>query len=203
MYIYMHFFKNNYKRQTILLVSQGLKLTLCATEATLVVIFGKKEKRKKGRSKKKKESKKRRRKRKAKKEEKAWVKKNNNNNERWYKVPWWVKGNPFKIRRILLGWEPRRKLGIIPKEEENFKQRSFLPSYERYPNHWGFPLRSSPSGYLSLDHKPPCTSRGPHNMTFGPRSTLQEHISKRHEESMNVASHLWEWPTRKSVQKPS
>ena len=71
MYIYMHFFKNNYKRQTILLVSQGLKLTLCATEATLVVIFGKKEKRKKGRSKKKKESKKRRRKRKAKKEEKA------------------------------------------------------------------------------------------------------------------------------------
>ena len=71
MYIYRHFFKNNYKRQTILLVSQGLKLTLCATEATLVVIFGKKEKRKKGRSKKKKESKKRRRKRKAKKEEKA------------------------------------------------------------------------------------------------------------------------------------
>ena len=53
MYIYRHFFKNNYKRQTILLVSQGLKLTLCATEATLVVIFGKKEKRKKVRSKKK------------------------------------------------------------------------------------------------------------------------------------------------------
>ena len=70
-FMYSYLFKNNYKRQTILLVSQGLKLTLCATEATLVVIFGKKEKRKKGRSKKKKESKKRRRKRKAKKEEKA------------------------------------------------------------------------------------------------------------------------------------
>ena len=52
-FMYSYLFKNNYKRQTILLVSQGLKLTLCATEATLVVIFGKKEKRKKGRSKKK------------------------------------------------------------------------------------------------------------------------------------------------------
>ena len=51
-------------------------------------------------------------------------------------------------------------------------------SVYKHPIHWRFPPRSSPSGYISLAHKPPCTSKGPHNMNFEPRITLQEHISK-------------------------
>ena len=110
-------------------------------------------------------------------------------NERRYKVPPWVenwKVTHVKIWEIPVGWEFRQKLGIIPKEEEDFQQRSLLPSYERHPNHWGFPSRLSPPGYLSLAHKLPCTSEGQHNMNFRPRNTLQEHTSKWHEESMNV-----------------
>ena len=41
---------------------------------------------------------------------------------------WKRKGNPCKIRGIPLGWEPRQKLGIIPREEEDFlKKACFLP----------------------------------------------------------------------------
>ena len=40
-------------------------------------------------------------------------------------------------------------------------------------------------------------------MTFRPKITLQEHISKRYEEGMNMTSHQWEWTSQKSVQKPS
>ena len=102
-------------------------------------------------------------------------------NERRYKVPRWVenrKATHAKNRGILLGWEPRQKLGIIPKGEKGFLQRSLLPSYERHPNHWGSLPRSSLPGYLSLAHKLSCTSEGPHNMSFEPRNTLQEHTSK-------------------------
>ena len=53
----------------------------------------------------------------------------------------------------------------------------------------GSPLRSSPSGYLSLAHKLSCTSEGPHNTSFKLRNTLQEHTSKMREESTSVASH--------------
>jgi len=35
----------------------------------------------------------------------------------------------------------------ISKEEEDFLPRSLLSSYERHPNHWGFPPWSSPPGY--------------------------------------------------------
>ena len=106
---------------------------------------------------------------------------------------WKPKGNPCKIKGILLGWEPRQKLGIIPEEEEDFLQRSLLPSTERHPNHWEFPPISSPPYYLSLAHKPPCTSKGPHNMTVGPRNTLQGHISKRQEGSTIVVSIGLKW----------
>ena len=74
---------------------------------------------------------------------------------------WKLKGNLCKIRGIPLGWEPRQKLGIIPKEEEDFPWRSLLPSYERHPNYCGFLPRSSPPGYLFLAHRPPCTSKDP------------------------------------------
>ena len=40
-------------------------------------------------------------------------------------------------------------------------------------------------------------------MIFGLRSTFQDHISKRHEESMNVTIHPQEGPSQKSVQQPS
>ena len=129
-------------------------------------------------------------------------------NDKWKTIltasmGWKSKGNTCKIRWIPLGWELRQKLGIIPEEEEDFLQRSLHPSYERHPNHWESPPRSSPPGYLSLANKPPCTSEGPHNMTSEPRNTLQEHISKRYEESMNVIFHPWEGSNRKSTQKPT
>ena len=59
-------------------------------------------------------------------------------NERRYKVSQWVenrKATHAKIRGILLGWEPRQKLGIIFEGEKDFLQRSLLPSYERHLNH--------------------------------------------------------------------
>ena len=103
---------------------------------------------------------------------------------------WKLKGNPCKIRGIPLGWESRKKLGIIPEEEEDFLQRNSLPSFERHPNHWGFPPKSSPLDYLSLAHKPPYTSESLHNMTIEQRNTLQGHISKRPEGPKVVQS----WP---------
>ena len=62
-------------------------------------------------------------------------------NERRYKVPQWVenwKVTHAKIWEIPLGWEFRQKLGIIPKEEEDFQQRSLLPSYEGIQTIEGF-----------------------------------------------------------------
>ena len=50
-------------------------------------------------------------------------------------MAWKSRGNPCKIRGIPLGWEPRQKSEIIPEEEEDFPQRSLLPSYERHSNH--------------------------------------------------------------------
>ena len=84
---------------------------------------------------------------------------------------WKPKGNSCKIREISLVWEPRQKLGIIPKGEKDSPQRSLLPSFERHPNHWEFLPRSSPLDCPSLAHKPPYTSEGPHNMTVEPRNT--------------------------------
>ena len=56
-----------------------------------------------------------------------------NNNERQNKVPRWVENQ--KAIHTKLEEELRQKLGIIPEEEEDFLQRSLLPSYERHPNH--------------------------------------------------------------------
>ena len=92
-------------------------------------------------------------------------------------MPRWVENRNAthaKIREVLLSWEPRQKLRIIPDGEKDFSQRSLLPSYERHLNHWGSSPRSSPLGYHSLAYKLPCTSEGPHNMSFEPGNNLQD-----------------------------
>ena len=48
-------------------------------------------------------------------------------------MPQWIENR--KAIHTKLEEEPRQKLGIIPEEEEDFLQRSLLPSYERHPNH--------------------------------------------------------------------
>ena len=116
---------------------------------------------------------------------------------------WKPKGNPCKIKGIPRGWEPRKKLRIILEGEKDVPQKGLLPSYERNPNHWGSPLRSNPPNYLSLAHKLSCTSEGPHNTSFEPRNTLQEHTSQKHDESTSVASHHWEGQNQKNTQKPT
>ena len=119
----------------------------------------------------------------------TWVRKKNWETIEGASMGWKPKCNPCKIRGISLGWESRQKLGIIPKEEEDFLQRNLLSSFQRHLNHWEFLPRSSPLDYLSLAHKPPYTFEGPQNVIVEPRNTLQGQISTRHKGSMIVAFH--------------
>ena len=57
------------------------------------------------------------------------------------------------------------------------KEACFLP-IEGIQTMEGFRPRSSSPSYLSLAHKPPCTSKGPHNMTWTKKYLAREHKHK-------------------------